>query len=87
MARRLGATAAQLAGVDDPGAGGLAPAVAAAVRYADALTRSGGPVPDALFAELGEHWSPAQIVEITAVAGLFNYFNRFAGALRVPVTR
>ena len=90
MARRLGATAAQLAAAErenaDDGAA-LAPDVAAALRYAEALTRSGGPVPDDVFATLSAHWSAPQIVEITAVAGLFNYFNRFAGALNVPVTR
>jgi alkylhydroperoxidase family enzyme len=39
------------------------------------------------YATLTTHWRAAQIVEITAVAALFNYFNRFAIALDVPVTR
>ena len=42
---------------------------------------------DETFADLRAHWDDAQIVEITAVVALFNYFNRFANALHVPVTR
>jgi alkylhydroperoxidase family enzyme len=40
-----------------------------------------------VYEELARHWAPEQIVEITAVIALFNYFNRFAEALHVPVTR
>ena len=42
---------------------------------------------DRNFADLRSHWDSAQIVEITAVIGLFNYFNRFAIALEIPPTR
>lgn len=59
----------------------------AALRYADAMTPTGGQVADEVFASLAAHWSAEQIVEITAVIGLFNYFNRFADALRIPKTR
>jgi alkylhydroperoxidase family enzyme len=59
----------------------------AAMMYADAITPSRGAPTEALFGELERHWSAAQIVEITSVITLFNYFNRFAVALRIPVTR
>lgn len=59
----------------------------AAFAYADAVTPTGGRADEACFAELRRHWSAAQIVELTAVVGLFNYFNRFAEALDIPVTR
>ena len=59
----------------------------AAFAYADAVTPTGGRADEACFAELRRHWSAAQVVEITAVVGLFNYFNRFAEALDIPVTR
>ena len=59
----------------------------AALQFVDEMTRSGGPVGDAHFAALAAHFSTEQIVEITAVAGLFNYFNRFANSLNIPVTR
>jgi alkylhydroperoxidase family enzyme len=59
----------------------------AALAVADAMTRSGHAVTDALFAELARHWDGGQIVEITMVIGLFSYFNRFNDALCVEVTR
>ena len=63
------------------------PAWAAALAYAADMTPTGGIVGGDAYAALAAHWQPAQIVEITAVAGLFNYFNRFAIALEVPVTK
>jgi alkylhydroperoxidase family enzyme len=58
-----------------------------AFGYADAMTPTPGVVAPEIYAALEAHWSPAQIVEITAVIGLFNLFNRFANALDIPVTR
>jgi len=40
-----------------------------------------------VYADLASHWQPGEIVEITMVIGLFNYFNRFNDALRVEITR
>ena len=58
-----------------------------AMDYADAMTPTGS-LPDmGMFDRLRKHWSEPQIVEITAVIGLFNYFNRFANALDIPPTR
>ena len=34
-----------------------------------------------------EHFDDGQIIEIAAVIGLFNYFNRFNDALKVDITR
>ncbi len=87
MARRLGATEAQLAAVAGARYGDFEPAWRAAFAYADAVTPSPPDVPDLVFDELARHWNAGQIVEITAVIGLFNYFNRFAIALEIPVTR
>ena len=66
---------------------GFEPDWRSALSFADEMTRTGGPVGDAAFAEISRHFSTEQIVEITAVAGLFNYFNRFANSLNIPVTR
>jgi alkylhydroperoxidase family enzyme len=77
-------------GVCSDGAGGLEqfePAWRAAFAYADAMTTSGHAVNDELYGTLAVHWDRGQIVEITAVIGLFAYFNRFNDALRVEVTR
>jgi alkylhydroperoxidase family enzyme len=51
------------------------------------MTQVGGHVEEDIFDELSSHWQSAQVVEITAVIALFNYFNRFANALEVPPTR
>ena len=65
----------------------LSEADASAVRYAERMTPTGSTVDDSVYEGLARHWAPEQIVEITAVIALFNYFNRFAEALQVPVTR
>lgn len=36
---------------------------------------------------LKRHWSEGEIVEIAAVVGTFNYFNRFNDAFAVEPTR
>jgi alkylhydroperoxidase family enzyme len=58
-----------------------------ALRFADVMTPTPGIVSDEVYADLASHWSPAQIVEITAVIAMFNFFNRFAHALAIPITR
>jgi alkylhydroperoxidase family enzyme len=62
------------------------PAWAAALAYAAEIAPTGGRVSDETFALIAAHWNPAQIVEITSAATLFSYFNRFANALRIPIT-
>ena len=59
----------------------------AAMRYADEMTPTPGIVSDETFATLASHWSPSQIVEITSVICMFAFFNRFAHALDIPITR
>ena len=87
MARRLGATEAQLHALAGGDASSFPAGWEAALRWAAAMTPTGGNLPDELFDELARHWTAAEIVEITAVVALFNYFNRFAEALHIPVTR
>ena len=65
----------------------FAPNWSAALAFADAMTRAGGAVSDELYDALSAHFSTEQVVEIAAVAALFNYFNRFANSLNIPVTR
>lgn len=59
----------------------------AALAWAEALTRNASATSDELFDRLSASWSEAEIVEITAMAGLFNYFNRVAEALRIEPTQ
>jgi alkylhydroperoxidase family enzyme len=87
LSRRLGGSEAQLDAVaradyevfDEPWR--------AAMRYADEMTPTPGIVSDETFAALASHWSPSQIVEITSVICMFAFFNRFAHALAIPVTK
>jgi alkylhydroperoxidase family enzyme len=51
------------------------------------MTTDGGRLGAETYTALAADWSPAQIVEIVAVIGLFNYFNRFANALQIPPTK
>jgi uncharacterized peroxidase-related enzyme len=87
LAKRLGATQAQ---IDAVGAGDLSDFAArwqAPLAVAAAMTADRGRVDDALYARLDADWTPAQIIEILSVIGAFNYFNRFANALCIPPTR
>ena len=58
-----------------------------ALEYADVLHGTGHDVTDALYGRLAAAWDPGQIVEITLVIGMTEYFNRFNDALRVEPTR
>ena len=87
MARRLGTTDEQIERLARNDFTGLEAGWVAALRVAESMTQVGCRVPDAEFATLESHWNPGQIVEIIAVVGLFNYFNRFAIALDIPPTK
>lgn len=67
--------------------GGLEPGWRAALEYADVLHRSGHELSDALYRRLRQAWDEGQIVEITLVIGMTEYFNRFNDALRVEPTK
>jgi alkylhydroperoxidase family enzyme len=87
LARRLGASDEQIAALRTGDLAVFGPSWAAAIAYGAHMTPTGGVVSGDAYAALSAHWDPAQVVELTAVAALFNYFNRFAIALEVPVTR
>ena len=87
LSRKYGASDAQLSALADGQFGDFEPGWRAAFAFADAMTPTHGDVTDEIYAELARWWTPPQIVEITSVIGFFNYFNRFAEALRIPVTR
>lgn len=59
----------------------------AAVVFSEQLTRDSNAISDELFAELRRHFDEGEIVEIAAVAGSFNYFNRFNNALQMEPTK
>ena len=59
----------------------------AAISLAERMTTDAHGVDEEVWATLREHFDEGQVVELTAVIGLFNYFNRFNEALRVEVTQ
>ncbi|MEO7040389.1 MAG: carboxymuconolactone decarboxylase family protein [Gemmatimonadaceae bacterium] len=87
LSRKHGATDEQIAAVDAGCYDVFEPGWHAALAFADAMTPTNGDVTDEIYSELARWWTAPQIVEMTAVIGFFNYFNRFAEALRIPVTR
>ena len=62
------------------------PAQRAALSLAERMTTDARNVDEEVWAELRAHFDEGQIVELAAVIGVFNYFNRFNDALRVEVT-
>lgn len=63
------------------------PAERAALSLAERMTTDARGVDEELWAELRSHYDEGEIIEMAAVIGLFNYFNRFNDALRVEITR
>ena len=83
----MGATDTVMSALESGDLVALSDPDAAAIRFAETVTPTGSTADDLVYEELARHWAPEQVVEITAVIALFNYFNRFAEALHVPVTR
>jgi len=62
------------------------PGVRAALKLAEKMTRDMHAVSDEDFAELREHYSETDIIELASTIGMFNYFNRFTTALRLDLS-
>lgn len=74
--------------MDDPAARQQFPArEQAALRLAEQVTTDAKRLSDDLWADLSEFFEAAEIMELVAVAGLFNFFNRFNDALQIEVTQ
>lgn len=56
-----------------------------AIRYAEIMTTSARDVDEDVWDELQAHFDDGEIVELTSVIGLFNFFNRYADALKLDV--
>jgi alkylhydroperoxidase family enzyme len=59
----------------------------AALAYAKELTIDPHAIDDALFERLRGLYDEGEIIEISAMAGLFNYFNRVNDALQTEPTK
>lgn len=63
------------------------PAERAALALAERMTTDARGVDEDIWADLREYFDEGQIIELAAVIGLFNYFNRFNDALKVDITK
>ena len=87
MARQIGFTEQEIAALDRVAESvAFDPALRTALLYAEAMTRDAHGVDEKLFAEMKRHYSDSEIVEISCVVGLANYWNRFTTALRVDLS-
>ena len=86
-ARQKGATEPQIAAARaDFEEGPFTGAEKLGFRAADRLHQSSTEITDAFFAELKQHFTDAQIIELIATAAAFELFPRFVDGLRIPVT-
>jgi len=91
LARQQGASAELVEAIQDRG--GRAPiehleaAWRVALEFADVVHGSGRDVADELYGRLRGSWDEGQIVEITLVIGMTEYFNRFNNSLGVEPTK
>ncbi len=54
-----------------------------ALRYAEIMTTSARDVDEELWDQLQNHFDDGELIELSSVIGLFNFFNRFADALQI----
>jgi len=83
-----GVSAAQLAAIEDGSwqDGDLfTPTERAVLRFAEQMNKRKGRIDDSLFAELGQTFSRAQIVELTVRIGMCEFYNRFNEALQLEI--
>jgi alkylhydroperoxidase family enzyme len=62
------------------------PAIRAAIQLAENMTRNAHLVSDEDFTELRQYYSEPEIIELTSLIGMVNYFNRFTTALRIDIS-
>ena len=86
-ARQKGATEVQIAAARADFESGLfTDAEKFGFRAAERLHRSAAEITDEFFAELKQHFTDPQIIELVATAAAFELFPRFVDGLRIPIT-
>lgn len=83
ISAKMGFTSDEIAAMSNPQAADISQAEKAALIFAEELTLSPGNIRDGTYEELEGHYSESQIVEITAIAALYNMINRFNEALKL----
>ncbi len=87
MAKQLGYTDDDLKALKNfTSAENFTPAVKAAIKLAENMTVNGQLVTDEDFVELRQYYSEPEIIELTSLVGMVNYFNRFTTTLRIDIS-
>jgi len=84
---RLGATEEQLEQLVDYKSGPFTDAEKAALEYAERMTLAPRSIDDEFMTHMRRFYTDAEIVEIVAMAGMFNYLNRVAESLDIAPTK
>ena len=88
MAKKLGWTDEQIAALYDAEASNaFTPREKVAIHLAEVMTANARGYSDEEFAELRQHFSEGEVVELIGAVGLFNYFNRANDLLRMEPTK
>ena len=61
----------------------FSPRELAALRFAEMMTTSAQDITEEQWDQLQEQFDDGEIIELSSVIGLFNFFNRFADALEI----
>jgi AhpD family alkylhydroperoxidase len=85
-AKQKGAREEQIAALKDFERGPFTESEKLGFRYAGRLHRSPDAIDDGFYAQVKAVYSDSEIMELTAVAAAFEFFPRFIGALRIPIT-
>ena len=83
ISTKMGFTKDEIAEISSPRTAAISEAEKAALAYSEALTVSPCDISDDTYSELARYYSDSQIVEITAIAALYNMVNRFNQALEL----
>jgi len=85
ISAKMGFTEEEINETKNPDSANIDESEKAALRFAEALTVNPGNIPDEVFEDLKKYFSESQIVEITAIAALYNMINRFNEALKLDL--
>jgi len=83
ISSKMGFSRDEIEEMNDPVSANISDAEKAALIYAEALTVKPGSIPDSVYSNLEKYYTESQIVEITALAALYNMINRFNEALKL----
>ena len=83
ISAKMGFTEDEIDEMGNPATANIDQSEKAALRYAEAMTVNPGNIPEDVFDDLKKYYSDSQIVEITAIAALYNMINRFNEALKL----